>query len=89
MSTVHFIQQENARLKEEVEHLEDENEALRHYINALEELHWATQKIISEENLLKLLDQIHYNAMNVLAHMLILRDPISQLELVLNPIPRL
>ena len=58
MSTVHFIQQENARLKEEVEHLQDENEALRHYINALEELHWATQRIISEENLLKLLDQI-------------------------------
>jgi GAF domain-containing protein len=66
MSTVHFIQQENARLKEEVERLEDENEALRHYINALEELHWATQQITSEENLLKLLDQILYNAMNVL-----------------------
>ena len=66
MSTVHFIQQENARLKDEIEHLQDENEALRHYINALEELHWATQKIISEENLLKLLDQILYNAMNVL-----------------------
>jgi len=66
MSTVHFIQQENARLKDEIERLQDENEALRHYINALEELHWATQKIISEENLLKLLDQILYNAMNVL-----------------------
>jgi len=66
MSTVHFIQQENARLKDEVEHLQDENEALRHYINALEELYWATQKIVSEENLLKLLDQILYNAMNVL-----------------------
>ena len=66
MSTVHFIQQENARLKEQVETLEEENEALRHYINALEDLHWATQQIISEENLLKLLDQILYNAMNVL-----------------------
>jgi len=66
MSTVHFIQQENARLKDEIERLQDENEALRHYINALEELHWATQRIISEENLLKLLDQILYNAMNVL-----------------------
>lgn len=66
MSTVHFIQQENARLKDEMERLQDENEALRHYINALEELHWATQQIISEENLLKLLDQILYNAMNVL-----------------------
>jgi len=66
MSTVHFIQQENARLKEQIEQLQDENEALHHYINALEELHWATQQIISEENILKLLDQILYNAMNVL-----------------------
>ena len=66
MSTVHFIQQENARLRDEIERLQDENEALRHYINALEELHWAAQRIISEENLLKLLDQILYNAMNVL-----------------------
>ena len=66
MSTVHFIQQENARLKDEIERLQDENEALRHYINALEELHWATQQIISEENLLKLLDQILHNAMNVI-----------------------
>jgi GAF domain-containing protein len=66
MSTVRFIQQENTRLKEQVELLQAENEALRHYINALEELHWATQRIISEENILKLLDQILYNAMNVL-----------------------
>jgi GAF domain-containing protein len=66
MSTLRFVQQENVRLKEQIETLETENEALRRYINALEELHWATRQIISEENLLKLLDQILYNAMNVL-----------------------
>ena len=65
MSTLRFLQQENARLKDKNETLQLENQALRHYIDALEELHWATQKIISEENLLNLLDQILYNAMSV------------------------
>ncbi len=66
MSTLRFLQQENARLKEQNKSLQEENQALRHYIDALEELHWATEQIISEENLLKLLDQILYNAMSVL-----------------------
>ena len=66
MSTLRFLQQENTRLKEQNKALQEENEALRHYIDALEELHWATEQIISEENLLNLLDQILYNAMSVL-----------------------
>lgn len=66
MSTLRFLQQENARLKEQNEILQEENLALRHYIDALEELHWATQQIVSEENLFNLLGQILYNAMSVL-----------------------
>ncbi|MBN1219231.1 MAG: GAF domain-containing protein [Anaerolineae bacterium] len=66
MSTLRFVQQENARLKEENEVLREENLALRRYIGALEELHWVTQKIVSEENLINLLDQILRNAMGLL-----------------------
>jgi GAF domain-containing protein len=66
MSTVRFLQQENSRLKEENETLQEENLALRQYINALEELHRATERIVTEENLITLLDEILYNAMNVL-----------------------
>jgi GAF domain-containing protein len=66
MSTLRFLQQENARLKEQNEALQEENLALRHYIDTLEELHLAAEQITSEENLFDLLDQILYNAMNVL-----------------------
>jgi GAF domain-containing protein len=65
MSTLRFLQQENARLKEQNQTLQGENLALRHYIDALEELHWATEQITSEENLFNLLDHILYNAMSV------------------------
>lgn len=65
-STLRFVQQENARLKEENDSLREENAALRGYMTALEELHVATQQIISEENLFDLLDKILYSAMNVI-----------------------
>ncbi len=61
-----FLQQENARLQEENRTLQEENQALHRYMDALEDLYWATQQITSEENLLNLLDQILYNAMVVL-----------------------
>lgn len=76
-STLRFLQQENARLKDENETLQEENSALRGYMIALEELHIATQQIISEENLFDLLDKILYSAMNVLqaeGGSLLLRD---------------
>ena len=76
-STLRFLQQENARLKEENESLQEENMALRGYMSALEELHVATQQIISEENLFDLLDKILHSAMNVLhaeGGSLLLRD---------------
>ena len=76
-STLRFLQQENARLKEENDSLREENTALRGYMSALEELHEATQQIISEENLFDLLDKILHSAMNVLqaeGGSLLLRD---------------
>jgi GAF domain-containing protein len=66
MSTLRFLQQENSRLKEQNQTLQEENLGLRRYIDALEELHWATERIVSEENLFNLLDQILYNAMSLL-----------------------
>jgi sigma-B regulation protein RsbU (phosphoserine phosphatase) len=61
-----FLQQENNRLQEDNRTLQEENRALHRYMDALEDLYWAAQRIMSEENLLDLLDQILYNAMVVL-----------------------
>lgn len=63
---VRFLQQENTRLQEENKTLQEENRALHRYIDALDDLHSAAQRITSEENLLDLLDEILYNAMVVL-----------------------
>ncbi len=64
---IRFLQQENTRLQEENKALQEKNQDLHHYINALEDLHWAAQRITSEENLLDLLDQILYHAMAVIS----------------------
>jgi sigma-B regulation protein RsbU (phosphoserine phosphatase) len=63
---VQFLQQENGRLQKENELLQEENRALHRYIDALKDLYSAAQRIMSEENLLDLLDEILYNAMVVL-----------------------
>ncbi len=64
---IRFLQQENARLQDENKSLQEKNQDLHHYINALEDLHWAAQRITSEENLIDLLDQILYHAMAVIS----------------------
>ena len=64
---IRFLQQENARLQDENKTLQEKNQDLHHYINALEDLHWAAQRITSEENLIDLLDQILYHAMAVIS----------------------
>lgn len=67
--------------------MRDENTALRGYMSALEELQWATQQIISEENLFDLLDRILNSAMNVLraegGSLLLLDDETDELVFVL------
>lgn len=76
-TALRFLQHENARLQEQNKALQEENQALRRYVHVLKDLYQATEQIISEENLLELLDQILYNAMNVLnaeGGSLLLRD---------------
>jgi GAF domain-containing protein len=65
-SALRFLQRENARLQEENSTLREDSLAFHHYMKALKDLYWATQRITSEENLFNLLDQILYNAMSVL-----------------------
>lgn len=63
---IRFLQQENSRLAEDNETLRAENQTLRRYVQALKALHYATQQITNEENLINLLNQILVNAMSVL-----------------------
>lgn len=63
---IRFLQQENSRLAEDNETLRAENQTMRRYMEALKELHRATRQITTEENLIKLLNQILINAMAVL-----------------------
>ena len=65
-TTLRFLQQENARMQEENKSLRQENLGLRRYIDSLKSLASATQQITSEENVLVLIDQILYSAMDVL-----------------------
>ena len=53
------IQQENVELKDEVSRLRD-------YVHALQALHHAIQQLLSETDLMKLLDRTLYYAMTVL-----------------------
>jgi GAF domain-containing protein len=62
-----FLQQENARLQAENKALQEKNQDLHHYMDALQDLHWAAQRITSEENLIDLLDQILNHAMAVIS----------------------
>ena len=86
-ATVRFLQQENHRLAEENATLREENQALRHYVGSLKELHWATQEIVSEENLFSLLDKILHSAMAVVGaedgSLLLLDEETNELVFVL------
>ena len=86
-TTLRFLQQENARLQEENKILRQENLGLRHYIDSLKSLAWATQQITSEENLLVLIDQILFSAMDVLnaesGSLLLLDEETDELAFVL------
>jgi GAF domain-containing protein len=62
---IRFLQQENTRLSEENAGLHEQVEALQQYLIAVEELHWAAQRITSELNLIILLDEILYDAMHL------------------------
>ncbi|MBI1878661.1 MAG: GAF domain-containing protein [Chloroflexi bacterium] len=86
-SALRFLQQENTRLQDENKTLREDSLAFRHYMEALKDLYWATQRITSEENLFNLLDQILYNAMSVLraedGSLLLLDEETNELVFVL------
>ncbi|MBE7552589.1 MAG: GAF domain-containing protein [Anaerolineales bacterium] len=86
-SALRFLQQENARLQEENKALREDSLAFQRYIEALQDLYWATQRITSEENLFNLLDQILHNAMGVLraedGSLLLLDEETNELVFVL------
>jgi GAF domain-containing protein len=74
-------------LAEENATLREENQALRHYVGSLKELHWATQEIVSEENLFSLLDKILHSAIVVVGaedgSLLLLDEETNELVFVL------
>ncbi len=86
-SALRFLQQENSRLQEENKALREDSLAFHHYMEALKDLYWATQRITSEEDLFKLLDQILYNALSVLraedGSLLLLDEETGELVFVL------
>lgn len=86
-TTLRFLQQENARMQEEINSLRQENIGLRRYIDSLKSLAWATHQITSEENLLVLIDQILDSAMDVLnaesGSLLLLDEETDELAFVL------
>lgn len=86
-SALRFLQQENTRLQEENKVLREDSLAFRHYMEALNDLYWAAQRITSEENLFNLLDQILHNAMGVLraegGSLLLLDEETDELMFVL------
>lgn len=60
---ISLLQQENQRLKEEVTFLREENEALQGYLRGMVNLVEAAQTIISQDNLLVILDDLLYYAL--------------------------
>jgi GAF domain-containing protein len=65
-STLRFLQQENIRLQEENKLLRQENSSLHSYLQAVEELSTATQRLDSIENPLALLDELLYKTMGII-----------------------
>lgn len=60
---LHLLQQENAKLKDTITHLEEEREALQSYIRGMSALYEITETIDSQDNLFKVLDEILYQAL--------------------------
>jgi len=63
--TLRFLQQENARLQAENKQLQDDLDLLRDYLSALNKLDDAADQLVSEEELVPLLDKILYYALTI------------------------
>lgn len=64
--TMRFLQQENARLQQQVKQLEDERHQLQIYLDALAGLEVAAEQLTSEKDLFVLLDKILYFALTMI-----------------------
>lgn len=65
-NAIHVLQQENARLREEVDSLRDEVSALQAYLKGISALHQATNTIATQDNLYQLLDEILFQALHII-----------------------
>lgn len=63
---IRFLQQENARLKDEKQLLTDEVQALRRYVRALRKLQQTVQRFTPEQDILALLDRTMESALELL-----------------------
>jgi len=63
---IRFLQQENARLKDEKHLLTDEVQALRRYVRALRKLQQTVQRFTPEQDILALLDRTMQSALELL-----------------------
>ena len=64
-STTRFLQQENSRLQQEIEALNQKNIALLRHLNMVEELYWVAQHVTAEESPLAMLDALLGKVMEV------------------------
>jgi GAF domain-containing protein len=64
-STTRFLQQENSRLQQDIEMLNQKNIALICHLNMVEELYWVAQGITAEESPLLVLDELLGKVMRV------------------------
>jgi signal transduction protein with GAF and PtsI domain len=64
-STTRFLQQENSRLQQEIEALNQKNIALIRHLNMVEELYWIAQSIAEQENPWTVIDDLLGKVMEV------------------------
>ena len=84
---IHLLKQENVRLKNRIEILEEENQALQSYLQGLSALYEGTLNLVQQDNLLRLLDEILYQALAITnadhGSLLLVDDETAELVFVL------
>ncbi|MDM8530347.1 GAF domain-containing protein [Anaerolineales bacterium HSG25] len=65
-SVVRLLQQENIRLKKEVDTLETRTDTLYQYFETVKRLYWSSQQIVKEENPLITLNELLYEVIDVI-----------------------
>ncbi len=86
-NAIHLLQQENNRLRDEVDSLREELSALQAYLRGISALHEATNTIATQDNLYQLLDEILYQALHIIntdhGSLLLVDDETRELVFVL------